>query len=176
MLTAEQIEVLCRPWTAEERRMCTCGHPAIDHRKGPCICSCTAFDDSGVALRSCGHLPDDDPCDPDYEPTPTVSARPEGERWVITCPYCGNEHRHSPEPGHRVAHCHKGDYFITAPRRKPLPFRKVWDRDGWKCVTCGTHKNLTVDHIIPVSKGGTDDLDNLQTMCGSCNSRKGNRT
>lgn len=53
--------------------------------------------------------------------------------------------------------------------------RRIWDRDGWQCVTCGTSKDLTVDHIIPVSKGGTDDDDNLQTMCRSCNSRKGNR-
>jgi len=60
-------------------------------------------------------------------------------------------------------------------KRRKLPFRKVWDRDGWKCVECGAHDNLTVDHIIPLSKGGTDDLANLQTMCGSCNSRKGDR-
>jgi 5-methylcytosine-specific restriction endonuclease McrA len=104
--------------------------------------------------------------------------RAEDERWVVDCPYCGHEHRHGAEAGDRVAHCHKGDYVITepVPRRAKLPFRRVWDRDDWRCVTCGTHKNLTVDHIIPVSKGGTDDLDNLQTMCGPCNSRKGNRT
>ena len=53
--------------------------------------------------------------------------------------------------------------------------RRIWDRDGWQCVTCGTSKDLTVDHVVPVSKGGSDEDDNLQTMCRSCNARKGNR-
>jgi len=38
---------------------------------------------------------------------------------------------------------------------------------------CGADENLTVDHLIPISKGGTDDLDNLLTMCGRCNFSKG---
>lgn len=53
--------------------------------------------------------------------------------------------------------------------------RSVWDRDGWTCVACGTHKDLTVDHIHPVALGGGNEFENLQTMCGSCNSRKGAR-
>lgn len=49
----------------------------------------------------------------------------------------------------------------------------VYDRDGWACVTCGRGDDLSLDHIQPVSRGGSDDIDNLQTMCRSCNSRKG---
>ena len=37
-------------------------------------------------------------------------------------------------------------------------------------------RNLTVDHIVPQSKGGSDHLDNLQLLCGACNSKKGGRT
>lgn len=62
--------------------------------------------------------------------------------------------------------------------RKPFKAgvtRRVWDRDDWTCRHCGTHRNLTVDHIKPVSKGGTNDLDNLQTLCGTCNNRKNDR-
>lgn len=43
------------------------------------------------------------------------------------------------------------------------------------CVTCGTDKNLSVDHIKPLSKGGTNDINNLQIMCVSCNSKKGSK-
>lgn len=51
----------------------------------------------------------------------------------------------------------------------------VFERNGFKCVFCGTPTNLTIDHIIPVARGGKNDRDNLQTLCRSCNSRKGTK-
>lgn len=52
----------------------------------------------------------------------------------------------------------------------------VFSRDGGVCALCGQPAvNATVDHIVPLSRGGSDDLDNLQTACSSCNSRKGAR-
>lgn len=44
----------------------------------------------------------------------------------------------------------------------------------FQCVECGCmdESRLTVDHIVPVSKGGSDDMENLQILCKSCNSRK----
>ena len=50
---------------------------------------------------------------------------------------------------------------------------KVLAGDKYQCKHCGTNENLTVDHIIPESKGGSSELDNLQTLCASCNSKKG---
>lgn len=48
----------------------------------------------------------------------------------------------------------------------------VLQRDG-KCLKCGTTENLTVDHIVPKFRGGLDGTDNLQTLCKSCNMKKG---
>ena len=43
---------------------------------------------------------------------------------------------------------------------------------GSRCLCCSRKKPLTVDHVIPVSKGGTSDIDNIQPLCGPCNSTK----
>jgi len=51
---------------------------------------------------------------------------------------------------------------------------KIINRDQC-CQICGTESKLTVDHIIPRRLGGTDEPSNLQTLCVSCNSRKGGR-
>jgi 5-methylcytosine-specific restriction endonuclease McrA len=50
----------------------------------------------------------------------------------------------------------------------------VYDRDGFKCVYCGGIDNLCIDHKIPVSRGGTRDIDNLVTSCQGCNLEKHN--
>jgi predicted restriction endonuclease len=70
----------------------------------------------------------------------------------------------------------------TRPKRNPIPGvlrHEVFRRDGYRCRECGAtnhETSLEVDHIIPVSQGGTDELGNLQTLCTPCNRAKGNRT
>ena len=53
---------------------------------------------------------------------------------------------------------------------------KVFRRDGYRCQMCGARKSdgvqLTIDHIIPLAAGGSNDIDNLQTLCKSCNENK----
>lgn len=56
---------------------------------------------------------------------------------------------------------------------------QVFERDNWKCVACGKTveegARLEVDHIVPRSKGGKDELSNFQTLCKECNIGKSNK-
>ena len=52
---------------------------------------------------------------------------------------------------------------------------KVYERDGNRSCKCGSTTHLEIDHIIPISKGGTSDSNNLQTLCHDCNAKKGNQ-
>lgn len=57
--------------------------------------------------------------------------------------------------------------------------RAIFERDGYTCQHCGVSSSagsqLRVEHIIPVACGGSSELDNLQTLCASCNARKADR-
>lgn len=52
---------------------------------------------------------------------------------------------------------------------------EVWERDNFTCQYCGSRQFLVCDHIYPVSRGGHTEADNLQTLCRTCNSKKGHR-
>lgn len=54
-------------------------------------------------------------------------------------------------------------------------FMAVGRRDGFHCQRCHTTFDLTIEHIIAAINGGTNALDNLQLLCKSCNSKKGDR-
>ena len=66
---------------------------------------------------------------------------------------------------------------------KNIPFRGVllnrnnlFKRDNGECQYCGSRKHLTIDHIIPKSKGGKTNWTNLITACNRCNVNKGDKT
>lgn len=61
--------------------------------------------------------------------------------------------------------------------RTKVPFSKknVMIRDNHTCQYCGTHEGLTIDHVVPVSRGGKSVFENCVAACKGCNSKKGNK-
>lgn len=70
--------------------------------------------------------------------------------------------------------------YIRLPYQKLMenkPTRNlIMKRDNYTCSYCGAKENLTLDHILPSSRGGRDSWENLTTSCGPCNVKKSNRT
>jgi 5-methylcytosine-specific restriction endonuclease McrA len=69
--------------------------------------------------------------------------------------------------------------YVAIPRdvhSRKITRRAIFARDRWTCQYCGSERGtLTVDHVIPRSKGGTSAWDNIVTCCAPCNRRKGDR-
>jgi 5-methylcytosine-specific restriction endonuclease McrA len=69
--------------------------------------------------------------------------------------------------------------YVRVPRavQRKISRRALFARDGWRCVYCGSGGGrLTLDHVVPRSRGGESVWENVVTACAPCNHRKGNRT
>ncbi len=55
-------------------------------------------------------------------------------------------------------------------------WQALCEQYGNRCLACGADGPLTVDHIVPLEQGGSNDITNLQPLCNRCNSRKGTKT
>ena len=67
--------------------------------------------------------------------------------------------------------------YISVPFRKVnLSRENIFRRDDYKCIYCGDKENLTIDHVIPKSRGGKNRWINLVSCCSSCNTKKDNKT
>ncbi|MBZ2166988.1 HNH endonuclease [Methanobacterium spitsbergense] len=119
-----------------------------------------------------------------------------GTEWVIACInyilYINKDRTETMQNLHRIYHKHadferkvrkRWDMGLYEPftQRDPIPpaiRHEVFKRDNYRCLECGkTNKETTLhlDHIRPVTQGGSDELDNLQTLCETCNIAKSNR-
>jgi hypothetical protein len=68
------------------------------------------------------------------------------------------------------------NYIRFRPKVIRVTRKRLLKRDNNSCQYCGTTKHLTIDHIIPKSRGGKNTWSNLVTCCLRCNSNKGDRT
>ena len=111
-----------------------------------------------------------------------------------TCGRCGGKYnsRRSQNGSDLCGKCHytaKRDAKSAIRRARKLETAdiawldpvKVFDRDGWRCKLCGVHVRRMktyhpwrahADHVIPLSKGGAHNMENMQTLCQSCNLSK----
>jgi 5-methylcytosine-specific restriction endonuclease McrA len=126
-------------------------------------------------------------------PTCRIVAR-ETRTWIEgRCPECGDRFTRRRKSGNVVGYCtrkcqgkakkRRHDAFKRGAGRKTLTFWKVADRDNLTCQLCGEPVSLTaqaphplspsLDHIVPLSRGGSHSYDNVQLAHFLCNSRKG---
>jgi hypothetical protein len=61
-------------------------------------------------------------------------------------------------------------------KRVALSRDNLFKRDNYTCLYCGSKNDLTLDHVIPRCKGGTDSWTNLATCCMKCNVKKGSKS
>lgn len=91
------------------------------------------------------------------------------------------------EWGHYHYLANPGYYSQKARRRRAMrhnapgshtaeEFAALCDKYGSRCLRCGEKRELTVDHVIPLSQGGGDDIANIQPLCDPCNKAKATKS
>lgn len=90
--------------------------------------------------------------------------------WMLSRDTSSGWHHASETPKKLIRQARYGKGKISQLRRE-----SVYERDGNACVACGSTDDLTLDHKIPRSRGGTNAEENLQTMCKPCNAEKANK-
>ena len=116
-----------------------------------------------------------------YEPLNVCSARRavvlllKNKAEVIEC---SDRAFHSEHSNLNVPHVIRLCDYVVVPRgtTRRMSRRAVFARDRHRCQYCGSGHRLTVDHVVPRSKGGDHSWENVVTSCAPCNLRKGDKT
>lgn len=90
----------------------------------------------------------------------------------------GDYELHSAEGSHTRPNVIRLVNYVRIPfdaLRRRITRRAVFARDDWTCQYCGRTGSLTMDHVVPRSKGGGTSWDNVVTCCAGCNRRKGDK-
>lgn len=110
------------------------------------------------------------------------SARERGERYRLNHPGRANEisrqwAKRNPEKTTAFYHKYRTERTKGGGAYSAAEWKALVEHFGNKCLCCGrTDVKLTADHIVPVSRGGTSNIDNIQPLCQTCNSKKKDKT
>lgn len=84
--------------------------------------------------------------------------------------------KENPDKNQENKRIHRAKKYGNGGRHTEAEWQEVLRRTNNSCARCGSKLQITRDHIIPISVGGTDNITNIQPLCQSCNSQKGNRS
>lgn len=139
--------------------------------------------------KSDGHMSQCKTCWKDYRASPRGKAAyvrwltsDKGKAWWAQ--YNASEKGMATHAQYRASEAGRQTYRNASRRRRACKagaegnhtlaeFLALCEAVNFRCLACGEQKSLTEDHVVPLSSGGSDDILNIQPLCGLCNSRKG---
>lgn len=84
--------------------------------------------------------------------------------------------KNNPERHKAIMHRRKARKLGSEGSFTAEEWQELCARYGYRCLACGKKRKLTADHIQPLIKNGTSYIENIQPLCGPCNSSKGDKT
>ena len=93
--------------------------------------------------------------------------------YIIRCRKCGNIIFTITNATKFCENCKPSKHYRYSTKQWRVIRAYILKRDGFRCTYCGLFGNC-VDHVIPISRGGSDSILNLTTSCRPCNSKKSN--
>lgn len=130
--------------------------------------------------RQQGSTPNNPLCPEQYEVVKTRArnryrnASPEKKQRIYATQ--SNYRSRFPEKRAAIRHRRRARIQSSSEHFTSAEWLALLDRCDHKCLACGSDdRKLTVDHVVPLSLGGSNGIHNIQPLCGSCNSSKKNR-
>lgn len=113
----------------------------------------------------------------DYYEKNKVALSEKGKRWWVANKHKVKGYLKKHRESDRIAYNARAHKYRCKIRTGEVYSSQQWtamcELYGNKCLSCGKAKKLTADHVMPVSRDGTNDISNIQPLCVSCNSSKG---
>ena len=97
----------------------------------------------------------------------------DGSRYIYILNFVKHQDPHYREKASEIPPPYGLTDCIVAKNVTRVQRQRIYERDGFRCKKCGSDEHLSIDHIVPIAKGGDSSDGNLQVLCYPCNHRKG---